>query len=213
MNLAEQLWLCGVPGDGVPVSNKLGTGVGGAIAAELVLAGKVRIEENAIFLLDSKPTGDPLLDEVLPGLEDRRAQQTKAISFVGHLGRLTPKVIARLEGSGAVVRHKGDKRRFWVDKPDWFELTDAGEQPRRRLRSLLLGEQAPDGRDAVLVGLVDACDLIKLHVSAEKRKLAEARAKEIAEHAAFDDHVRDAIKAAQNATASAVLAAQSSITS
>jgi Golgi phosphoprotein 3 (GPP34) len=211
-NLAEDLQLCAIPESGVITSPKVPTGIGGAIAAELVLAERTRLEEDGVVLLDSTPTGDELLDSALSGLDDPRASHTRATWFIVNLGvQLSPKVHERVVAHGLVTLEKGDRRRQWFDKPDWYRLTPAGEEPRRRLRALLLGEREPDARDAVLAGLAWACDLVKIHVAPEQRKAATERAQTLTDDAAIPGHVKEAIKGAQSATATATLGAQSPI--
>jgi hypothetical protein len=212
MLLAEELLLCAIPPDGVVVSPKVVAGIGGAIAAELVLGGRIALEEEGVQLVDRTPTGDEILDDVLKGLEDPDVTETRATWFVSGAGQVaSPKLHARIVADGLVVKHKGDARRFWVDKPDWYEITPAGEEPRRRLTALLLGQREPDARDALLASLTAACDLVKLHVPKEARKEAKARAEAFGQGEGVPEHVRDAIRGAQAATASATLGAQSSI--
>jgi hypothetical protein len=89
------------------------------------------------------------------------------------------------------------------------ELVPAGEEPRQRLRALAIGEARPASpRDALLAGLAASCDLVKLHVPKDVRKEATKRAEALADESEIPEHVRDAIKGAQAATASATLGAQ-----
>ena len=210
MTLAEAFFLCAIPPDGVVTSPKVPTGIGGVIVAELALDGRIRVEEEGVTALDATPTGDDLLDPVIEGAKDPKAQQTRASWFVANVGRVQlPKVHERVLAAGLATLEKGEKRRMWLNKPDWLRVTPAGEEPRQRLRAVLLGEREPDARDAVLAGLAAACDLIALHVPDERRKEAEQRAAGLLEADAIAPHVRDAIRGSQRATADAVIGATS----
>ena len=210
MTLAEELVLCAIDANGMPAP-KVVHGVGGAIAAELVLAGRIRLEDESVTLLDRQPTGDELLDPVIEGAADPNAASTRATWFVTNVGRVQwPKIRERVIASGLVTVQAGKKRKLWMDGPETLHPTPAGEEPRARLRALLLGQAQPDPRGAVLAGLAAACDLVKLHVPKDERKAAEQRAEATADATGIPEHVRDAIRGAQNATAAAMRVAQGS---
>jgi Golgi phosphoprotein 3 (GPP34) len=125
---------------------------------------------------------------------------------------VTPRIHDRLVDGGLVTVEAGG--RSWlvvVRKPDRMRPTPAGEEPRRRLREVLLVEREPDLRTAVLAGLASACGLVQLHVPRDARRAANERAATLAEREAVPEAVKAAIEAAQRATASATLSAQSPI--
>ena len=202
MTLAERFFVCAIPADGIVVSPKVPTGVGGAIVAELALAGRIRVEEEGVHALDTTPTGDELLDPVIAGAQDPSSQSTRASWFVANVGRAQlPKVHARVVESGLATLEKGEKRRLIGTKPDWLKPTAAGEEERRRMRAVLLGDAEPDEREALLAGLAAACDLVRLHVPKERRDEATRRAESLAAGEALPEHVRDAIRGSRAAVA------------
>lgn len=69
MNLAEELQLCAIGPDGRAQSSKLPAGFGGAVLADLSLAGRVHVGER-VQVTDPMPVGDELLDRVLADLGD-----------------------------------------------------------------------------------------------------------------------------------------------
>ena len=205
MTIAEAFSLSAIPPDGIVTSSKVPPGIGGAIVAELVLGGRIRVEEDGVSALDPTPTGDDLLDPVIEGAKDPNAQSTRASWFVANVGKVqTPKVHERVIAAGLATLEKGEKRRLFGSRPDWLKPTPAGEEPRRRLRAVLLGECEPDERDAVLAGLAAACDLVKLHVPDDQRAAATRRAEALARGEGIPEHVRTAIRGSQRATAAAI---------
>jgi hypothetical protein len=164
-------------------------------------------------ITDPAPTGDELVDELLAGLVEAGGQSLDPPGWLGRVGmQVSPRIHDRLVAGGLVTVEAGG--RSWlivVRKPDRMRPTPAGEEPRRRLREVLLGERDPDARSAVLAGLASACGLVKLHVPRDARRAANERAAALAEGQAVPDAVGEAIEAAQRATASATLAAQGAI--
>jgi hypothetical protein len=213
MNLAEELRLCSIDAEGYAFSPKVTPGLGGALVAELALAKRIRIEGDAVVVTDPTPTGDELADELLAGLVEANGRSLDPPGWLSRVGmQASPRVHDSLLGAGLVTVEAGD--RSWmlvVRKPDRIRPTPAGEEPRRRLREVLLGERDPDPRTAVLAGLASACDLVKLHVPRDARREANERAAALAEGQAMPDAVGEAIEAAQRATASAILGAQQAI--
>lgn len=129
--------------------------------------------------------------------------------FVAQVGRTQwPNVRERAIQGSLVTVEPGKKRRMWFDAPDALVPTPAGEEPRRRLRAVVLGERQPDAREAVLAGLAASCDLVSIHVPKEQRKAATRRAEELGTAGDVPEHVSEAIKATQNAAAGATLSAQ-----
>jgi hypothetical protein len=208
VNLAEELFLCGIPEGGVMTSPKMVQGIGGAIVAELVLTGKIKVNEVGIDVLDPEPPGDPLLDDLFPQLEAPEAREARPEWFIPAVGKdRLPKVRERLIETGAVTVEKGEKRKLWMAKPDRLVPTPAGEEPRARVRAVLRGEAEATDREAALVGLVSACGLVKALVG-DGSKEAEARAADIAAAAPMSADVRESIRLAQSAVAGSVTAAQ-----
>jgi hypothetical protein len=58
MNLAVQLYLCAIQPEAHTTPQKLPQGLGGALASELVLAERIRIDEDSVELTNPAPTGD-----------------------------------------------------------------------------------------------------------------------------------------------------------
>ena len=135
-------------------------------------------------------------------LADPDHAETPPSWMVASIGLVqSPKIHQCVIDEGLVTEEKGAKRRLWFNEPDWLKPTAAGEEARARLRFILLGEREPDVRDAALVGLVLACDMVAINVVGEDSAAATKRAEAIAADAAIPEQVKASIRGAQVAAA------------
>jgi hypothetical protein len=155
MTLAEELFVCGINDEGHPPSIPATLGAG--IVAELVLAGKIQLDDHGLKLFDQTPTGDPVLDKVLSQLhQDFVAKMTPAAILLSLGMEVTPIVRQRVVDEGAVVTEK--PRRRWLGLPgrELYRVTPRiGEPVRERLRAALAGESV-DERTAALAAIAQA---------------------------------------------------------
>jgi hypothetical protein len=163
-NLAEDLKLCAICHGGFSLSPRVVPGLGGALAAELVLAERIEVDADVVSVLDDSPTGDQLVDDVLAGLIDR-GEATRPSTWIAGVGvGASPYVHASLVAKRLVEG---------AAKP---RLTASGERPPRRLEAVLTGAREPDARTAVLAGLVSVCGLVEGLVPADAGDAAQIRA-------------------------------------
>ncbi len=154
----------------------------GAALMELALANRVDCDLERLILVDSTPTGDDILDDVLKRLGEAGGALTadavlERISANGEkyqemaLNRLIAKGILREE----------DGRFLWVFHTRRYPVVDDSEQRevRARLRQLLLTDEIPDPRDVVLVCLIDACGLLGLVLSSDEIAQTQARVEQL----------------------------------
>ena len=150
----------------------------GAALMELALANRVDCDLERLILVDSTPTGDDILDDVLKRLGEAGGALTadavlERISANGEkyqemaLNRLIAKGILREE----------DGRFLWVFHTRRYPVVDDSEQRevRARLRQLLLTDEIPDPRDVVLICLIDACGLLGLVLSPDEIAQTQTR--------------------------------------
>lgn len=138
----------------------------GALVMQLALAGRVDTDHNRLWVTDRTPIGDPVADAALarlaaPGApgDARGAIPLLARSATEAREALLERLVAR----GILRRVEG--RFLWVFADRRFPKV-AGRQEtvevRQRLRDLLLQEDIPDPRDALLLGLARAAGLLPL---------------------------------------------------
>lgn len=135
-------------------------GLAGAVIADLALAGKVDTDEKRLVILDRAPAGDPLLD---PWLALMAAESTThpTAHWLGVLAErhreIEPPALERLIARGILRREQ--MKILWVIGLRRYPTVDGTERTevRTRLGRLILGEELPDPRDAILLSLLTGC--------------------------------------------------------
>jgi hypothetical protein len=212
MNLPEEFALLAYRDDGTPLTDgtHLDNGLGGALLLELALAEKVDVVDKKVVVLDSAPTGDPLIDQALRQIvEDSKTRKP------GHwIGKFADdaraQVLDQLVSEG-VVRREKDKV-LWVFSRTRFPAANGVEpvaetEARQRMVAAVSGRGAVQPRTAALCALVAATDLDKKVFADLDRRQVKARLKEIGEGAWAAAAVKKTIEEIQAAVMVAVIAA------
>lgn len=156
----------------------------GAILMELALEGRIDTDLDRLLVVQDRPTGDALLDGVLTRLAAQDADRTSRfwIQEIAKSGAaLRGEVLGRLVAAG-VLRQVED-RFLWVFPERRYpkaEGREDTEEVRRRLRGVLLDDDIPEPRDALLIGLARATGLVPLVLSPEEVGPCTARVDQIA---------------------------------
>lgn len=156
----------------------------GAILMELALAGRIDTDLDRLVLVQQRPTGDALLDGVLARLSEGGAERTSRwwIQDIAKSGpALRTQVLARLV-DGGVLRRIEDRFLWVFPERRYPKATGRAEtaEVRRRLRGVLLDDEIPDPRDALLIGLAKSTGLVPLVLSEAERAQAAARVDQVA---------------------------------
>jgi hypothetical protein len=156
----------------------------GAILMELALAGRLDSDLDRLHLAGAAPTGDALLDSVLARIaaepEERTSRawiQDIAKGMPGLRGQLLERLVA-----GGVLRRVED-RFLWVFPERRYPKAPDSQQVaevRARLRGVLLEQELPDPRDALLIGLCRAAGLVPLLLNPAEAEAAAPRIEAIA---------------------------------
>ena len=155
--------------------HRLDVVVAAAVLMELALEGRIDTDLELLFLVDSTPLGDDLLDptlaDIAAGPSDRDAafwiQRTAE-----HGGEIRELVLSRLVDQGILERRAGSVflSRF-VARSRMYPAVDGRqvEEVRLRLMRELFGDEIPDPRDGLLICLSDASGFLdRLLAPAEK---------------------------------------------
>jgi golgi phosphoprotein 3 len=135
----------------------------GALLMELAVVNRIDTDLQQLHLVDTRPTGDALLDETPSRLGRAGAEAKSTTQQLEALAWGMPKLEERLfEGliSRGVLRRE-QRWRFGLFPTQRLVMADAGpiQHVRQRLERLLRSDAIPDPDEAALVGLVDACQL------------------------------------------------------
>ena len=147
----------------------LNCAVTGAVLAELSLLSRIDTDMESLFLVDRTETGSPILDSILEEIADEPEQHNAQY----WIERLAPKVetlidltLDRLVAAGILEHHEGE---FWtLARTAWqAELSgrtvegSVGQFVRTRIVMALFNDEIPDPRDAIIISLVNTCDVFR----------------------------------------------------
>ena len=166
---------------------KLNCTVIGAVLAELSLAGRIDTDLETLIPLDKTEVGDPILDPILKEIADEPVQRNAQF----WIERLAPRAesiidltLDRLVEMDILDHHDGG---FWtlsqtVGRRDLVSGNGddtATEFVTSRIRNVILYNEIPFPRDAVIISLLNTCDVLRfmfqLDENLEKRIEAISR--------------------------------------
>jgi hypothetical protein len=199
LNLAEELLLLGMHDEKGTVVLAAGTalpyGLGGALLMELMLEGRLDLTGKEVTGVDPSPLGDDILDEALANIQQSKRNRKPQYWVERFCGVKNPKdrLLERLVTKGILRRE--EHRILWVIPTQRYPTEE--EEPelevRARVRAAVLAGETPEPRTALLLSLVDACDLVGEIWSKEERKQARKRIKEIVASEPIGQAVSDTV--------------------
>lgn len=149
---------------------RLNCAVVAAALAELSLRSRIDTDMESLFLVDDSKTGDPALDPFLEKIAGEQVQRN-ARYWIERLASGAESVIDltldRLVGVGVLEHHDGG---FWTLARPKARVTRSWGQPaedtaghllKARIRELVFTDAIPDPRDAIIVCLVNTCDVFR----------------------------------------------------
>ncbi|THA24806.1 GPP34 family phosphoprotein [Streptomyces sp. RKND-216] len=198
LTLAEEVMLLSLDDDSGAAKAKDGThwALAGGALVELVLAGRVEVEDDRAKVVDASPLGVPHLDTALaaivekgPELKVKKAMERAKCVREG----TTESLIAR-----GLVREEKKKVLGLFPVTRYPEADGAPEEElRARLGAVVLRGDDPDERTASLVALIRGAKLGKLAFPGEDRRKVDSRMEEIAKGQWVQPAVRRAIDQAE----------------
>jgi len=179
--------------------------VAGAVLAELLLDGRISVEETRKQLVnvnDAKPTGDPIIDECLERIatSKRRAALKTWVSRLASTKNLRHKAAQQL-CDRRILRAKEDKVLFVFKRRIYPEIDPKPEKKIiDRLRTAIFNENAQlDPRTVVLVSLANGSDLLRQTFGRKELKPRKKRIAQIENGEMTGKATREVIAACQTA--------------
>ena len=139
-------------------------GVAGAILMDLSLRGRIDSDLTSVWVVDSTPTGDAVLDQVLSQV----AAEPTPLSAAAWLRKLSltapgnrQAAIERLCERG--ILHKNQDGFTWVLKARRYPVLQGGElvEAKRRLMNLIFTTEIPTPHDSALMSLAASCHVFE----------------------------------------------------
>lgn len=159
--------------------------IAGAVLMDLSLKRRLDNDLKIMFVTDTVPTGDDILDTVLqtmalaPVLTPRPLTHWIRI-LSEEADALKERALKRLESRGILKRI--EKRILWVFGTRRYPLSHDKEIREVKLRvfGVILGDEIPDPRDMMLTSLSHACGLFNHILSSQEMASALSRIERVA---------------------------------
>ena len=165
----------------VPITS-LKYALAGAVLMDLALENRIDTDQERLFVIDSTPLEDDLLDPTLA----RIVQSTEVHDARYWLEQTVPHTVDIRERSLARLIERGilrqeDDRFLWVFQTRRYPIVDdqTVREVKLRIMGVLLSDEIPDLRDIVLISLSDTCSIFKHLLSNRELKGAAQRIKQI----------------------------------
>ncbi len=152
--------------------------IAGGVLMELSLLGRIDTDLTSLFMVDPKPVGDALLDDVLRTIAAEPSKRASAwwIERLGLHGRdLSGIVLGRLVEAG--ILRVEDRQFFWMFSRRAYPKNSGREEreAKMRLMSVIFDVAIPTPRDALLLSLADSAGVLDDMLSSEEMRKASKR--------------------------------------
>ena len=180
----------------------------GALLIELAFLDRLDVDLKSMQVVNTDPTGNQLLDNVLRQIQSKNEVQPVSYwlsYFAGQAKQIEEQILAQLVAKGILKIE--DKKILWVFKTRRYPMIDNREikEVTARLRDLILSDDIPDPRDAVLVSLVDACRLFDDIFTPEEYERVQPRIKALAKLDLIGQEITKSIREIAQAMALAMM--------
>ncbi|GGW43421.1 GOLPH3/VPS74 family protein [Streptomyces xantholiticus] len=212
VTLGEEIMLLSLDDESGAAKDRQSAGwaVAGAILLDLVMAGRVSVDDGRVEVTDRTTTGTPLLDgrlEQLAAWAGRRNKPPKVTDWLtkDH-SKAVSATIDSLRGRGLVAEEQHKVLGLFPVKryPEADGSTE--RELRERLAAVVLHGATPDDRTAGLVALIHSAKLHRLAFPDLPRKQLSPRMTEIADGQWAGESVRTAIRNMQAAMVAVTVA-------
>ncbi len=143
--------------------------VAGSVIADLALAYRIDTDLEKLRVIDSTPTGDPILDELLSEIagEEREFNTQYWIEkSTSRTEKVVDEVLQRLVENDILQYETGG---FWelsssVSRTQSYTSSEGTnlQEAKSRILNVVLNEEIPSPRDVLLISLLHSCQFMKL---------------------------------------------------
>ncbi|MCG8408327.1 MAG: GPP34 family phosphoprotein [Phycisphaerales bacterium] len=179
--------------------------LGGAILAELLLHGRISVEESKkrlVNLVSDQPVGEPVIDECLDKIADakRRANLQSWVSRFANMKNLHHRIAQGLSDRG--ILRADEKTVLLIFKRKVYP--EINPQPERRLierlRKAIFGDGVSiDPRTVILISLASGASLLSIPFAKSDLKRRKKRIEQIVNGEMTGKATKEAVEAAQAA--------------
>ncbi len=169
----------------------------GAVLAELALAGRIDSDPNRLWVTNTTPTGDALLDGVLAQIAASK-EQMDSKHWIETLGAdadsYRETLFQRLVAKGVLRQEEG--RFLWVFPERRYPAVSGKEERevKARIFAVLFNDEIPEPRDALLIGLCRAAGLFSLFLAPHELDRVQARIDQVSDLEELNRSMSDAVR-------------------
>ena len=155
----------------------------GAVLMDLAFANRIDTDPERLLVIDSTPTGNPLLDGPLERIASA-ADTMNTRQWVEVLAREQAADIRQQAMNGLIERgilEAKDEKFLWVFRSRRYPTIDGRveREVKLRMEDVLLSDDMPDPRDVALICLVDVCDILSDIFSEREMERARPRIEQL----------------------------------
>ena len=144
---------------GIALDNALA----GGVLMDLALENRIDTDPEHLIVIDPTPVGDSILDPTLEAIAagERRDARYWVGQTAQRAAEIREKALSRLVERGILEHNEG--RFGWVFRSRRYPVVDgrAEREVKLRILGVLLSDDIPDPRDVVIIGLADACGILR----------------------------------------------------
>ena len=209
LTIVEELFMLGLHDESGKIPNgiaiSLRFALGGGILSELLLAGKIQLNENKkIIFLDRAPYEDPILNEALEKIK-AGGHPRKIAYWINEITHKPKKLLRRL-GEGLVAKgilRQEEKHYLWVIPYLVFPQQDASAKfwVKQHLRSVILAGEIADFHAVLTLILAQAGGMLEFIFTRDEIKTARKRIAKIARDTRLGPEINAAIAEIEDAVA------------
>ena len=176
-------------GSFLPVSeHTLNRALTGAVLMDLAFANRIDTDPERLVVIDTSPTGDPLLDRTLARIagEESAANGRAWIETLSaeeasaeKAGTIRAAALDKLVERGVLERR--EEKFLWVFRSRRYPTIDGKveQEVKKRIADVLFSDEIPDPRDVALICLVDSCNILQTIFSKREIDRAESRIEQL----------------------------------
>ena len=173
----------------LPVSeHTLNRALTGAVLMDLAFANRIDTDPERLVVIDTSPTGDPLLDRTLARIagEESAANGRAWIETLSaeeasaeQAGTIRAAALDKLVERGVLERR--EEKFLWVFRSRRYPTIDGKveQEVKKRIADVLFSDEIPHPRDVALICLVDSCNILRTIFSKREIDRAESRIEQL----------------------------------
>ena len=173
----------------LPVSeHTLNRALTGAVLMDLAFANRIDTDPERLVVIDTSPTGDPLLDRTLARIagEESAANGRAWIETLSaeeasaeQAGTIRAAALDKLVKRGVLERR--EEKFLWVFRSRRYPTIDGKveQEVKKRIADVLFSDEIPHPRDVALICLVDSCNILRTIFSKREIDRAEPRIEQL----------------------------------